>query len=185
MLLNCGVGKTLGSSLDSKEIQLVNSKGNQSWIYFGRTDVEVEAPIVWPPDAKSWLMRKTLMLGKIEGKRRRGLQNIVGWHHGLDGHEFEQALGAVDGQWSLACCSQWGHKELDTTARVNWTDWSKVYEEFKQQQKNTKKVQTTHLKNGQWVYIDMILGRRLIDSQEAHEKMLYIIIAAAAAAKSL
>ena len=151
MLLNCGVGKTLESSLDSKEIQLVNSKGNQSWIYFGRTDVEAEAPIVWPPDAKSWLIRKILMLGKIEGKRRRGLQNMVGWHHWLDGHEFEQALGAVDGQWSLACCSPWGHKELDRTAHVNWTDWSKVYEEFKQQKKNTTKVQTTHLKNGQWV----------------------------------
>ena len=71
-------------------------------------------------------LEKTLMLGKIEGRRRRGWQyEMVGWHHWLNGHEFEQALGAGDGQGSLACCSPWGCKESDTTARPNWTEWFK------------------------------------------------------------
>ena len=77
--------------LDCKEIQIVHPKGNQSWIFFGRTDVEAETPILWPPDS----LEKTLMLGKIEGRRRR-LGEMVGWHHRLNGHEFEQALGVVD-----------------------------------------------------------------------------------------
>ena len=94
-----------------KEIKPVNPKGNQPWIFIGRTDAETEAPILWPLDAK------TLMLGKIEGSWRRGTteDEMVGWHHQFPGHEFEQALGDGEGQGSLACCSPWGPKELDTT----------------------------------------------------------------------
>ena len=76
MLLNCGVGETLESPLDCKEIQPVYPKGNQSWIYIGRTDAEAETTILWPPDAKNWFIGKTLMLGKIEGRRRRGRQRM-------------------------------------------------------------------------------------------------------------
>ena len=96
--------KTLESPVDSKEIKSVNSKGNQSWIFTGRTDAE--APVLWPPDVKSWLIRKDPDVGKIEGRRRRGWQEdkMGGWHHRLNGHEFEQALVDSEGQGSLACC---------------------------------------------------------------------------------
>ena len=88
------------------------------WI--GRTDAEAEVSILWPPDVKSELIGKTLMLGKIEGRRRRGWEDeIVGWHHRLSGHESEQTPGDSEGQGSLACCSPWGHKESDMTARQN------------------------------------------------------------------
>ena len=80
-----------------------------------RTDAEAEAPVLWPPDLKNWLIRKTLMLGKIEG----GEWDDRGWHHWLTGHEFEQAPGDGEGQKSLACCGPWGHKELDMTEWVN------------------------------------------------------------------
>ena len=82
--------KTLESPLDCKEIKPIQPKGNQSWIFIGRTDVEAETPILWPADAKNWLIWTTLMLGKIEGRRRTGQQDeMVGWHHWLNGHEFE------------------------------------------------------------------------------------------------
>ena len=82
--------KTLESPLDCKEIKPIQPKGNQSWIFIGRTNAEVETPILWPPDATNWLIWKTLMLGKIEGRRRTGQQDeMVGWHHWLNGHEFE------------------------------------------------------------------------------------------------
>ena len=112
--------KTLESPLDSKEIKPVNPKENQSWIFFGRT--EAETPILWPLDEKNWLIWKDLMLGQIEGKRRRGWQRIVGWHCWLDEHEFEQAPGIADGQGSLVCYSPWGHKESDMTEWLNWTE---------------------------------------------------------------
>ena len=116
----------------SKEIKPVNPKGNQSWLFIGRTDAETEVAIFWPPDAKNWLtgitdlLEKTLMLGKIEGTRRRGAteDKMVGWHHRLSGHEFEQGPGTGDGQGSLTCCSPWCHKESDTTERLNWTEFS-------------------------------------------------------------
>ena len=114
--LNCGVGKTLETPLDRKEIKPVNPKGNQSWIFIGRTDAEAEAPILWPPDAKSQHWKKILMLGRIEGRRRRGQQDeMVGWHHQLSGHEFKQTIGDHEGQGSLRWCSPQGCKESDTT----------------------------------------------------------------------
>ena len=88
--------KTLESLLDCKGIKSVSPKGNQSWIFIGRT--EAEAPILWPPDVKSWLIGKDPDAGKIEGRRRRGWQEeMVGWHHRLNGHEFEQAPGVGNG----------------------------------------------------------------------------------------
>ena len=89
--------KILESPLDWKEIQPVNPKGNHSWIFIGRTDVEPATPIFWPPDAKNWLLEKTLMLGKSLEEKRMTEDEMVGWHHQLDGHEFGQALGVGDG----------------------------------------------------------------------------------------
>ena len=99
------------SPLDCKEIQPVYPKGNQSWVFIGRTDIEAETPILWPHDMKS-CSEKTLMLGKIEGRRRRGRQDeMVGWHHQLNGHRFGWTLGVGNGQGGLACCGSWGRKE--------------------------------------------------------------------------
>ena len=115
--------KTLESPLDCKEIQPVHSKGNQSWIFIGRTDAGAEALILGPPDAKNWLIGKYPDSGKDWRREEKGMteDEMVGWHHWLDGHEFEQALGIGDGQGSLACCSPWGCKELDTTERLTTT----------------------------------------------------------------
>ena len=112
--------KTLESPFDYREIQPVNPKGNRSWIFIGRTDAE--APILWPPYAKNWLIRKDLDAGKDWRQEEKGMteDEMVGWHHQLDGHEFEQAPGVGDGQGNLLCCSPWGHRELDTTEWRNW-----------------------------------------------------------------
>ena len=104
------------SPLDCK-INPVNPKGNQPWIFTESTDAEAEAPIFWPPDAKSWLMRKDPDAGK--DWRQETEDKMVGWDHRLNGHEFEQALGDGEQQGSLACCSPWGHKESDTTEQLN------------------------------------------------------------------
>ena len=114
--------KTLETPLDHKEIKPVNPQGNQSWISIGRTDAEAETPIVWPPDTKNWLIRKGPDAGKDwrQEEKRKTEDDMVGWHHWLDGHEFEQAQGVDDGQGGLACCSPWGCKELDTTEWLNW-----------------------------------------------------------------
>ena len=116
--------KTLASPLDCKEIQLVYPKGNQSWIFIGRTEAEAEAPILWPPDAKNWLTGKDLDAGKDWRQEEKGTteDEMVGWHHWLNGHEFEQTPGVGDGQGGLVCCSPWGRKESDTTERLNWTE---------------------------------------------------------------
>ena len=107
--------KTLESPLDCKEIQPVHPKGDQSWVFIGRTDGEAETPILWSPDVKSFSFEKTLMLGKIEGRRRRGRQRMR-WLDGItNGHGFGWTPGVGDGQGGLACCSSWGHKESDMT----------------------------------------------------------------------
>ena len=101
--------KTLESSLDCKEINPVNPKGNQSWILIGRTDAEAETPILWPPDVKNWLTGKGPDAGKDWRQEEKGTteDEMVGWHHWLDRHEFDQALVVGKGQGSLACCSPW------------------------------------------------------------------------------
>ena len=105
------------SPLDSKEIKPDNLKGNKLLIFPGRTDAEAEAPILWPPDAKSWLTGKDPDAGKDWGQEERGMteDEMIGWHHWLNGHEFEQALVDSEGEGSLVGCSPWDHKELDTT----------------------------------------------------------------------
>ena len=116
--------KTLDSPLDYKEIQPGSPKGNQSWIFIGRTAAEAETPIVWPPVVKNWLFGKDPDSGKDRRQEMKGTteDEIVGWHHRLNGHEFEQPLGVGDGQGGLACCESWGRKESDTTERLNWTE---------------------------------------------------------------
>ena len=112
------------SPLDCKEIHPVHPKGNQSWIFIGRTDGEVETPKFWPPDVKNELLGKDPDTGKDWSQEEKGktVDEMVGWHHRLDGHESEQAPEVDDGQESLACCSPWGNKESDMTEQLNWTE---------------------------------------------------------------
>ena len=109
--------KTLESPLDSKEIKRVNPKGNQPWTFIGRTNAEAKAPVLWPPDVKSWLTGKEPDAGKSWGQEEKVVteDEMVGWHHWLNGHEFEKTQGDSDGQRSLACSSSWGHKALNIT----------------------------------------------------------------------
>ena len=116
--------KTLESPLDCKEIKPVNPKGNQHWIFTGKTDTKAETPILWPHDAKSQLTGKDPDAGKVWRQQEKGIteDEMVGWHQWLDELEFEQASGIGDGQGSLACCSSWGCKELDMTEWLNLTE---------------------------------------------------------------
>ena len=118
--------KTFESPLDCKEIQPVHPKGDQSWVFIGRTDVEAETPILWPPDVKSWLIWKDPDAGIDWGQEENGTteHEMVGWHHRLNGHGFGWTPGVGDGQGGLMCCGSWGHKESDTTERLNWTELS-------------------------------------------------------------
>ena len=118
---NVVLEKTLEIPLDSREIKSVNPKGNQPWIFIGRTDAEAEVPIFWPPDGKSWLMGKDPDSGKDRRQEEEEMteDEMFGWHQQLNGHEFEQILGDGEGQGSLACCSPWSHKELDMTEQLN------------------------------------------------------------------
>ena len=111
MLLNCGVGENSGESLDCMEIKPVNPKGNQSWIFIRKIDAEAETPVLWPPDAKSWLIRKDPDAGKDWRQEEKEMtkDKMVGWHHRLNGHEFEQTLGVVDGQ------------QFSSATELNWT----------------------------------------------------------------
>ena len=119
MVLNCGVGDSWESL--GLEIKPVNPKITQSWIFIRRTDAETEAPVLWPPDAKNWLTGKDPDTGTDWRQEEKGMteDEMVGWHHWLDRHEFEQAPGDGEGQGSLACWSPWGCKESDTTDWLN------------------------------------------------------------------
>ena len=110
--------------LDCKEIQPVHPKGDQPWVFTGGTDAEAEAPILWPPHAKSWLIGKDPDPGRDWGQEEKGMteDEMAGWHHPLDGREFEWTPWVGDGQGGLVCCDSWGRKESDTTERLNWTD---------------------------------------------------------------
>ena len=118
--------RRLESPLDCKEIQPVYPKRDQSWVFFGRTDVEAETPILWPPDVKSWLIWKDPNAGKDWGQEEKGTteDEMAGWHHQLNGHELDMswAPGVGDGQGGLACCSSWGRKVSDMTECLNWTE---------------------------------------------------------------
>ena len=113
---NCGAGKDFESPLDCKEIKPFNTKGNQAWKFIGRTDVEAEAPILWPPDTMTWLTGKDPDAGKDwRQKEKWDAEDVmVRQHHWVNGHEFEQTLGDSEGQESLACCSSCSHKKSDT-----------------------------------------------------------------------
>ena len=121
--------KTLESPLGCKEIQPVHPKGDQSWVFIGGTDAEAETPILWLPDAKSWLTGKDPDAGKDWGQEDKGTteDEMVGWHHWHNRHGFGWTLGVGDGQGGLECCSSWGCKELDTTRWLNWTELKCVY----------------------------------------------------------
>ena len=121
MLSNRGVGEDSSSPLDSKEIQTIHSRGSQSWILIGKTDAEAEAPMRWLLDVKNWLIWKDPDAGN-DWRQEKGMteDEMVGWHHWLNGREFEQVPGAGDGQGSRVHCSPLGHKESDTTERLNW-----------------------------------------------------------------
>ena len=122
MLSNCGAGEDSWESLGLQGDQTVNPKGNQSWIFIGRTDAE--APKLWPTDGNNWLIGKDHDAWKDWRQEEKGMTEYakVGWHLWFKGHEFEQAQGDGEGQGSLACYSPWGCKELDTTERLDWTE---------------------------------------------------------------
>ena len=115
--------RRLESPLDCKEIQPVLTIGNQSWVFIGRTDVEAEIPVLWPSDAKNWLFWKDPDAGKNWGQEKGMTEDeMVGWHHRLDGHGFGWTPGVGDGQGGLACCGSWGHRESDMTEWLGWTE---------------------------------------------------------------
>ena len=119
------VEKILESPLACKEIKPVNPKGNQSWLFTRKTDIVAETPVLCPPDAKNWLLGKDLDAEKDWGQEEKRIteDEMIGYHHHrLNGHKFEQTLGDIGGETSLACCSPQGRKEPDTTARLNWTE---------------------------------------------------------------
>ena len=120
------LGKTLESPLDFKEIQPVHPKGDQSWVFIGRTDVEAETPILWLPDEKSWLIWKYPDARKDWGQEEKGMteDEMVGWHHRLDGHGFGWTSGVGYGQGGLACDGSWGHRESDPTELLKLTELS-------------------------------------------------------------
>ena len=99
--------------------------GDQSWVFFGRNDTKAETPVLWPPHAKSWLIGKDSDARRDWGQEEKGTTEgeMAGWHHGLDGHKSEWTPGVGDGQGGLECCNSWGRKALDTTERLNWTNW--------------------------------------------------------------
>ena len=124
MLLNCGVGEDSWESLGLQGDPTVHSKGDQSWAFIGRTDAETEMPVLWPPHAKSWLIGKDPDAGRDWGQEEKGMteDEMAGWHHRLDGCEFEWTPGVGDGQGGLVCCNSWGRKESDMTEWLNWTE---------------------------------------------------------------
>ena len=134
MLWTVVLEKTLENPLDCKEIQPVHPRAEQSWVFIGRTDVEAETPILWPHDAKSWIIWKDPDAGIDWGQEEKGMteDELAGWHHRLNGHEFGWSPGVGDGQGGLVCCGSWGHKDWDTTERLNWTEWKQKEYQIRQ-----------------------------------------------------
>ena len=129
MLWTVVLKKTLESPLDCKDIQPLHSKGDQSWVFFGRTDAEAENAILWPPHVKSWFTGKDPDAGRDWGQEEKGTteDEMAGWHHRLNTHEFGWNLGVGNGQGGLACCDSWGCKESDMTEQLNWTELNRLY----------------------------------------------------------
>ena len=125
--------KTLESLLDLKEIQPVHSKGDQSWVFIGRTHGKAETPMLWPIHVKSWLTGKDSDAERDWGQEEKGTTEgeMAGWHHRLDGHEFEWTLGVGGGQGCLACWDSRSHKESDTTEQLNWTELNRYRYRYK------------------------------------------------------
>ena len=123
-LLTVVLEKTLESPLDCKEIQPVHSKGDQPWVFFGRTDAKAATPVLWPPHAKSWLIGKDSDAGRDWGQEEKGMSEdeMAGWHHWLDGRESGWTPRVGDGQGGLVCFDSWGRKESDMTERLNWSE---------------------------------------------------------------
>ena len=160
--------KTTESPLDCKKIQIVHPKENQSWIFTGRTDAEAETPILRPPDGKNWLTGKDRDVGKDWRQEEKGTtkDEMVGWHHRLDGHELEHVLGVDDEQGSLVFCRPWGHKELDLTEWLNWTElyfilkritvsdmkWTKLQTKCRNTQKLYKYFSSVQLPSCVWLF---------------------------------
>ena len=124
--------KTLESPLDFNEIQPVHPKGDQSWVFFGRSDAKAETPVLCPPHVKSWLIGKDSDAGRDWGQKEKGTteDEMAGLNHRLDGHEFEWTPGVGDGQGGLACCDSWGLKESDTTERLKWTELNNLLKQY-------------------------------------------------------
>ena len=122
MLLNCDIGEDSWEFLGLQGDPTSHPKRNQSWIFIGKTNAEAETPILWPLDVKNWLIWKDSDAREDWRQEEKVMteDEMVGWHHRLDGYEFEQAPWVGDVQGSLVCCSTWGHKELDMTLRLNW-----------------------------------------------------------------
>ena len=116
--------KTLESPLDCKEIQPVHPKGDQPWVFIGRTDAEAETPVFWPPHEKSWLTGKDPDTGRYWGQKEKGMtgDEMAGWHHWLDAHKFGWTPGVGNRQRGQSCCDSGGRKESDTTEQLNWTE---------------------------------------------------------------
>ena len=148
--------KTLERPLDCKEIQPVHSEGDQPWDFFGRTGAKAETPILWPPHVKSWLIGKNSDAGRDWGQEEKGTteDEMAGWHHWLNGHEFGWTPGVGDGQGDLACCSAWGCKESDMTELLNWT-------ELKANHFHWKRTVTFPAKHFHWIINSIREGKRM------------------------
>ena len=132
MLLNCGVGEDSWESLGLQG-DPTSPFWRSAWDFFGGNDVESEIPVLWPPHGKCWLIGKDSDAGRDWGQEEKGMteDEMSGWHHWLDGHEFGWTPGVGDGQGGLACCDSWGHRESDTTERLNWTEVNRWMHPFR------------------------------------------------------
>ena len=145
--------KSLESPLDCKEIQSVHSKGDQSWVFFGRNDAQTETPILWSPHAKSWLIGKDPDAGRDWRQEEKGTteDEMAGWHHRLNGHKFEWTPGVGDGQGGLVCCDSWGCKESDMTERLNWTELNRHTKDQKKRVTDNK-YYSINASRKQWLF---------------------------------